>query len=210
MLSLKSTLIVSASTALVLGVITYFVVFGGPQDIQPAKNASSSTGTPAFTFPSSTTPGTIAGTDETTSGTVASNMPTSFQSTFASTSVAWNEGQPTFAIKGGTLQNNQLALAVTVQTGNIPQCVPINLRIVSDEQGDMQAPVSPSSQNFPLGQNGDCEGTANTSYDQSLIFNIGGLNAPYIFTTGGTSNIYFEIIPMSDGSLELSIPQQSG
>jgi hypothetical protein len=137
-------------------------------------------------------------------------MPTSFQSTFPSTIVAWSEGQPSFAITGGALQNGQLSLTLTVQTGNIPQCVPINVRMVSDEQGDMQAPVSPSAQNFPLGTNGDCEGTANTSYDQTITFNASGVSAPYLFTTGGSSNVYFEITPMSDGSLELSTPQQSG
>ena len=39
---------------------------------------------------------------------------------------------------------------VNVTMGDIPQCVPINIRLISDEEGDMVAPDSPSLDEFPF------------------------------------------------------------
>ncbi len=63
--------------------------------------------------------------------------------------VTWSEGQSSFAISGATLTGNELTLLVNVTVGEIPQCVPINLRLISDEQGDMAAPTSPTDNEFP-------------------------------------------------------------
>jgi hypothetical protein len=209
-ISLKTTLIFLASTAAILGIISYFMVFTGPQDVQPANNTSSTAGTPNFAFPNSAASSSLIEATGTVATSSATSTPTVFTSTSNAPFVTWSEGQPSFGITGGTLQNNQLTLTMSVLTGSIPQCVPINLRLVSDEQGDMQAPISPAAQNFPLGAGGDCEGTANTSYNQSVTFSVSGMSGPYLFTTGGTSNIYFEVSTTANGGLDIETPQQSG
>jgi hypothetical protein len=99
---------------------------------------------------------------------------------------------------------------VNVMVGSIPQCVPINVRLISDEQGDMVTPTSPTQTNFPL-ITSTCEGTPNTLYPgQPLTFTVDPANMPFLFLTGGTSNIYFEVTTTTSGGLDVAIPQQSG
>jgi hypothetical protein len=200
-----------ACTALVLGVAAYVVIFGaGTQVIQPQNiSVSTSSGVVAFIFPSSTAlsapSGTVPGlaTSSATFGTFSSFFSSPYP-------VAWTEGQSSFAISGATLTDNQLTLMVNVTVGDIPQCVPINIRLISDEEGDMAAPVSPTQTNFPLSTS-TCEGTPNTLYPaEPLTFTVDLANTPFLFLTGGTSNVYFEVATTTDGGLDVSIPQQSG
>lgn len=200
--------------ALVLGVMAYIVIFGaGTQVIQPNTiGGSASSSVTMFVFPSSTASSSlVAATNATSSSNASTTAPGAFSSNFpAPYPVTWSEGQSAFAISGATLAGNVLTLMVNVMVGGIPQCVPINVRLISDEQGDMIAPTSPTQTNFPLSTS-TCEGTPNTLYPgQPLTFTVNPANVPFLFLTGGTSNVYFEVATTTGGGLDVAIPQQSG
>lgn len=200
-----------ACVALVLGVEAYIVIFGtGTEVIQPQNaGVSASSSQIAFVFPSSTAPSVSGGVAS--SSASSSLMSATFSSVFSSPyPVAWAEGQSSFAISGATLTGDQLTVMVNVTVGDIPQCVPINVRLISDEEGDMAAPSSPTQTNFLLSTS-TCEGTPNTLYSaEPLVFTVDPANMPFLFLTGGTSNIYFEIATTTNGGLDVSIPQQTG
>ena len=202
-----------ACIVIVLGVTTYFVIFGtGTQLIQPTNTASSTSSSIAtFVFPSSTASSSFLGLGSATSSNASGTMSGPFSSNFSAPyPVIWSEGQSSFAISGATLTGNELTLLINVAVGGIPQCVPINLRLISDEEGDMAAPTSPIQTNFPLSTS-TCEGASNTTYpSEPLTFTVDPANTPFLFLTGGTSNVYFEVTPTTDGGLDVAIPQQSG
>jgi len=197
---------VLACAAVGLGVAAYFLIFaGGTQIIQPNNPAPTPTSSVAtFIFPSST----LSAANNNASGSPAFGT---FASTFSAPyPVAWSEGQSRFAISGATLTGSSLTLTVNVTTGDLPQCVPIDIRLVSDEQGDMAAPTSPSSMNFPLSAT-TCEGTPNTFYaNQPLTFTVDPATAPFLLMTGGASNVYFEVSTTTAGGVDVAFPQQSG
>jgi hypothetical protein len=211
-INLKTILIIAICVAVVLGVTSYLVIFGtGTQVVQPNNDVTSSSSAATFVFPSSTPSsslialGNASGTNA--SGTITGTFASNFSAPYP---VAWTEGQSSFAISGATLTGNELTLLVNVTVGDIPQCVPINLRFISDEEGDMTAPTSPTEMNFPLSTS-TCEGTSNTLYpEEPLTFTVDPTNAPFLLMTGGTSNIYFEVTTTTNGGLDVSIPQQSG
>ena len=211
-INLKIVLGVLVCIAVVLGIVAYFMIFGtGTHVIQPGSTgtAENSSTTTVFVFPSSTTPTSLtegnasSSASSTSFGTFSSNFPAPY-------SVAWSEGQSEFAIAGASLTGNELTLLVNVTMGDLPQCIPINVRLISDEEGDMVAPTSPSAINFPLSTT-TCEGTPNTIYpNEPLTFTVDPTNMPLLLTTGGTSNVYFEVSTTTDGGLDVALPQQSG
>lgn len=197
--------------AVILGITAYIVIFGaGTQVIQP-QNVSESTSSSATSVATFILPSSTASSSLTMGVGVSTTTFESFSSTFSSPyPVAWSEGQSSFAISGATLTGNELTLMVNVTLGDIPQCVPVNVRLISDEEGDMVAPTSPAGTNFPLNTS-TCEGTSNTLYpSEPLTFTVDPTNAPFLFLTGGTSNIYFEVTTTTDGGLDVAIPQNSG
>lgn len=205
-ISINIVLGVLVCVAIVLGIITYVVIFGaGTQVVQPNSPAASpSSSAVSFIFPSSTASSSALGN---ASGTVFGAFSSNFAPPYP---VMWSEGQSSFAISGGTLAGNELTLLVNVTVGAIPQCVPVNLRLISDEQGDMAAPTSPNDTNFQLGTS-TCEGTPNTTYPgEPLTFTVDPANTPFLLMTGGNSNIYFEVTTTTTGGLDVAIPQQSG
>jgi hypothetical protein len=210
-IGIKIVLGVLVCVAIMLGVTAYIVIFGaGTQVVQPSSLAGSASGTPPFVFPSSTASSSPFLGNNTTSSNASGTASSTFSSNFSAPySVTWSEGQSSFAVAGATLAGDELTLMVNVAVGAIPQCIPINVRFISDEQGDMAAPTSPADTNFPLSTS-TCEGTANTTYpSEPLTFTVDPANMPLLFTTGGTSNIYFEVATTT-GGLDVSIPQQSG
>lgn len=210
---MKAVLVTMACIAVILGIVTYFVIFGtGTQIVQPASISSSTSSSVAtFVFPSSTASSSFLGVGSATSSNASGTLSGPFSSNFSAPyPVTWSEGQSSFAISGATLTDDELTLLINVTVGDIPQCVPINLRLISDEEGDMAAPTSPIQTNFPLSTS-TCEGTSNTTYpSEPLTFTVDPANTPFLFLTGGTSNVYFEVTPNADGSLTVAIPQQSG
>ncbi len=212
-ITLNTVLIISAAVAAALGITAYLVIFGvGTQVVQPGLSTSTvaaPTSSVAFVFPTSTASSSASSTGI-SSGTAASSTGT-FSSTFSAPyPVSWNDGESSFAVSGATLNGNELTLFVNVTLGTLPECVPINIRLISDEQGDTAAPDSPNQTNFPLGTS-TCEGDANAVYpNQPLTFTVDPTNQPFLFMTGGTSNIYFEVSTTTTGGINAALPQQSG
>jgi hypothetical protein len=213
-INLNVVIAILACIAVGFGVAAYFIIFGaGTEMIQPqnVSTQAASSGTAVFIFPSSTALSSLSAASSTTNPATSTITSGTFSSIFSTPyPVTWSEGQSSFAISGATLAGNELTLLVNVSVGAIPQCVPINLRLISDEQGDMVAPVSPTQTNFPLNTS-TCQGTSNTLYpSQPLTFTVDPANTPFLFLTGGTSNIYFEVATTTSGGLDVEIPQQSG
>lgn len=218
---MKATLIVLMCVAVALGIAAYFAVFSGTQFIEPNSGAggggSAGSTTPMLILTSSSTSSTTAGVGGSSSTFITNAPPSSglsqvYQSIFAAPyPVTWTEGQPQFAISGMTLQGNQLSVIVNVETGASIQCVPVNLRLITDEQGDMAAPSAPASPNFLLGGDGTCTPTANTAYPNQIVtFEVDPTQMPFLITTGGTSNVFFEVTTSTNNGLQVAIPQSSG
>jgi len=207
-INLNALFAVLACAAIVLGIAAFVAIFGaGTQVVQP-QNTGGPVGSSTVTLilPSSTASSSLAA-GSNASSTVFQSFSSNFSSPYP---VTWSEGQSSFAISGATLTGNELTLMVNVTLGEIPQCVPVNIRLISDEEGDMVAPTSPASTNFLLNTS-TCEGTANTLYPaEPLTFTVDPTNAPFLFLTGGTSNVYFEVSTTTDGGLDVAIPQSSG
>jgi hypothetical protein len=204
---MKITLIILVSLAVVLGIIAYFAVFSGTQVIEPispSANQQSTTPTMVLTAPSSSASTTVAvSTTPTTGQTFTANFSTPYP-------VVWQEGETQLAVTGVSLQGGQLTLVVGVQLGADVQCVPINLRSVTDEQGDMAAPNSPTGANFPLAPDGGCNVSANGQYSSNITFAVDPAVAPFLLTTGAPSNIFFEISTTTGNGLQVAVPQRSG
>ena len=224
---MKFTLITLVSVAAVLGIITYFALFSGPQIIQPnqasqnsqvAQTSTQATGSVRSTATSSaflTGDGLNGNGTNSTSTSDTSSYQTTFSAPYP---ITWSEGQPQLAIMAAVLQTDQLILSVNIQMGPAAQCVPVNLRLITDEQGDMQAPSAPAAPNFPLAADGTCQGDAETAYSESVSFTVpsgaaaNGSDAggPWLFSTGDPANGFFEVATTTAGGLQITVPQKNG
>ena len=215
---MKITLIVLACLAVVLGVIAYFAVFSGTQVIEPVAtsttNQQSSTPTMVLTAPSSSasTSATIALSSSTATATSPTSQDTAPYATAyaAPYPVTWTEGETKLAITSANLIGNQLTFSIAIQLGADVQCVPINLRMVTDEAGDMAAPTSPMNANFPLAPDGGCNVPANSQYASNVSFTVDPTALPILITVGPPSNTFFEVSTTTGNGLQVAIPQQSG
>lgn len=216
----KTTLIVLGSTAVVLGIITYITVFDFPpasygpsSEIMGSNNGSTSFALSSSSVPSwgaSTTSGGVSGSPLATSSMGAiSPDPNAFATTFnAPYPLTWSEGNDTISITAIAFQNNQLSFTLAVKMGNAPECIPMNLRRIADESGTLQPPT-PSLFSFP--DSGTCEGSPHTTYtNQPFNFDVGQAQLPLLFTTGGTSNIFFEVATTTGNGLQINLPSHSG
>lgn len=212
---MKFTLITLASLAVVLGIITYFSLFFGPQIVQPnqiAQNSQAAQNSPQSTSTASSTATSSAFLGGGGAGsTTDTSSPQVYQTTLtAPYPITWTEGQPQLAIMGATLQDDQLVLNVNIQMGAVAQCVPINLRLITDEQGNMLAPNAPATQNFPLAPDGTCQGNPQSAYSENVTFTVNTANTPFLFSTGDPANAFFEIATTSAGGLQVIVPQKNG
>jgi len=123
--------------------------------------------------------------------------------------MSWNEGQNDFSITGASMQNGTLSLALKIQVGNLGGCMPIDLRLVTDESGDVTPPAQ-SAFSFP--DTNSCNATPNAMYQNQIItFSLPpAAPSPYLFTTGGTSNQFFQVSTTTDGGVQISLPATSG
>ena len=91
--------------------------------------------------------------------------------------------------------------------GSAYECVPLNLRLVLNEEGDVKRPLT---QQFQFPDGGGCQGTPQTTcQDQRVILSTDNVTPPFWMTTGGLSNIYFEVATTTSG-IDIKIPQKSG
>ncbi len=207
---MKITLIFLGSIAVILGIFAYFAVFGPPTGsyaINPLDNTpNGSNGSSSLNIASDTMLGIATsslGVPPTASGSLST-----FGSSFATPPLTWPEGQSKIGITAISLEGNQMTFTLTIQTGASPECVPQNLRLVADEQGDLNPP-NPASFSFP--DSGNCNGSPNQTYtNQTTTFMVDPTTLPLLFTTGGTSNIFFEIATTTGNGLNVVFPGTSG
>jgi hypothetical protein len=205
---LKTILIFLSSLAVILLIFAYFAVFGpltGSYQVSGSGTATNTTNIISLTTPSSTATGTPF---ENVPSEVGSSTATTFTSSFPKSPLTWPEGQSKISITGASLEDTQLSFTLAVQTGAAPECVPLNLRLVADEAGDLDPPT-PASFTFP--DTGNCNGTPNQTYtNQTATFTVDPTMLPLLFTTGGASNIFFEIATTTTDGLEVDFPGTSG
>jgi len=205
---MKNTLIILTTIAVLLGITAIFMVFYNsgahetPGELVLPSSSSALPGAPSST--AFVVPG-LDGTTGTSTSSTDINAPSFISSYSSPYPLQWNEGQATLAITGATIKGSQLIFAVGVQMGNTQECVPMNMRLIVDESGSLAAP-NPQQFTFPDSQS--CNGTANATYDnQAVSFAIDqNLSAPYLFTTGGTSKIFFEVATTTDGGVSVTLP----
>lgn len=77
-------------------------------------------------------------------------------------------------------------------------CLPTELRLVLNEEGDLIAPINPKF-------NTECPMGNRTYFDQEVIFVVPENQRNFTFTTGGKSNIFFEVsVSGNDFKIQLS------
>ncbi len=146
--------------------------------------------------------------------------------------VSWTEGGASFSLTGATLGNVSVpadaatgngsgpatsAYALTfllkISTGNSPQCIPVNMRQLLNEQGDLGAPMN-SRFDFPDTRGaqfiGFCPAPNITYTAQKVIFPASENQNQFEFTTGGTSNIFFSVTVNASGTIQLQQEAQNG
>ncbi len=207
------TLVVLSAAALAFAVLAGFIVFYPTGSYQPVvlQNrgaTSSSTSSSTVLLPSSTTSST-----STTSPTpVLTATAGGFSSEYSSPyPVQWSEGNESFSITGAALQNNQLTLSLAIKMGAVSECVPVNLRLVADEFGTLQPPSAPPASTFTFPDTQSCDGTPGATYSESVVFNIDpSIPAPFLLTTGGASNVFFNVATDTTGGVDVTLPSHSG
>jgi hypothetical protein len=109
------------------------------------------------------------------------------------------------AVSDAAISGSQLTLGVQVEMGSASECVPLTMRLIADEQGDLSPPIT-SQFTFP--DTGTCTGTAGETYSaQPIVFTLADPTAfPIVLTTGGAANLLFEVVQNPDGSLSAQLP----
>lgn len=206
-MELKNALVILTTLAVLTGIAAVFVVFYNPAiSTIPGTPISS---TSPFSLMRNNASGTVGGASGANNATSASNSQ-QFASSYSSPyPLQWTEGQSTLTITGAAIQGSQLMLAIVVQTGKNAECIPMNMRLVIDESGNLATPASPQ---FSFPDTASCNGTPNKTYDaQAVSFSLGqNLSAPFLITTGGTSNIFFEVATTTSGGISVTLPATTG
>lgn len=206
---MKTTLIFIGSLAVILGIFAYFAVFGPPTGsyvVSPVGSASDTSApslvlTLASSTTATTTPLGVAPVSSTT-------PPSTFGTAFATPPLTWPQGNSKISINAVSLEDTQMTFTLSVQIGAAPECVPLSLSLVADEQGDLDPPT-PASFTFP--DSGNCNGTPNEVYEnQTTTFTVDPTAFPLLFTTGGASNIFFEVVTSTNNGLNVVFPGTSG
>lgn len=199
---LTNALIILAIIAAGLGIIASFVVFF-PMGSEPVTIRPSDQGVNA----SGTTPA-----PNNASSTATSTPPTPAPGQYMSEytypyPLTWGDGNEQFAITGASLQDGTLTLTLSIKTGLTAECVPLNLRLVKDEAGALQAPVATQFQ-FP--DTGGCEGRTNQTYSEPVTFSVDPSRAPYLLMTGGSASLYFTVATTTQNGIQITLPANSG
>jgi hypothetical protein len=220
-MNLKNILITLSIVAVVLVLITFYVVFvsgggtyvissttGPNADIFGAGDENTSTELTASSTASSTafdSSSTLGETSSSASSTTSSSLSTA---PGGGAAVAWTQGNEAFSITGAEISGTQLTLDVQVAMGSVSECVPLNLRLIADEQGDLSPPITPQ---FTFPDTGTCTGTPGETYTaQPIVFTLADPSAfPIVLTTGGTANVLFEVVQNPDGTLSVQLPPSS-
>ncbi len=99
-----------------------------------------------------------------------------------------------------------LTLILKISTGNSQMCLPLNMRRVINEFGDLAQPNT-TTYDFPDVRGPQVKGycpSPNSTFDnQKVIFAVDGAEKQYALTTGGRSNTFFFITVQDDGTLKV-------
>jgi len=210
-INLKNILIISATIAFILGATATFVVFYNPNVSINVKNAPSnslfaimknSTGTTNQNTTSSNNQSANT-TNNSTTATIDQNV---FSSSYSSPfPLQWQEGQSTLVITGASLNQNKLQFSISVQMGDQSECIPLNIKFIIDESGNTE---NPTEKQFTFPDTNSCNGTPNATYnEQTVSFDIPqNASAPFLFSTGGSSNIFFEVATTTGNGISITLP----
>jgi hypothetical protein len=203
-MNLKTILITLSCIAGLLIVITFYVVFYGGGGTYVV---SSTLGSDAGIFATSTATQVGGAASSTTSSTLAlaSSSASSTITSITAPAVTWTQGNETLSVINASASGSQLSLGVQVTMDSIAECVPLTLRLIADEQGDLSPPIT-SQFTFP--DTGTCNGTPGETYSaQPIVFTLNDpATFPIILTTGGTANTLFEVAQNPDDSLSVQLP----
>lgn len=215
-INFKNLLIILSTIAFVLGATATFVVFYNPNiSANINKNSSSNSLFAIMKNSTGTTNQNASNSNNQTintsnnSSSISTNNANVFASSYSSPfPLQWQEGQSTLVITGASIQQNKIQFSISVQMGNQSECIPMNMRFITNESGNTENPIE---QQFTFKDTNSCNGTPNTTYDkQTISFNIPqNTNAPFLFSTGGNSNIFFEVATTTDNGVSITIPTTS-
>jgi len=209
---MKKALITLSIIAGILAVITFFVVFygGSGSYVVTSNGTPNASTTNVFSLPTTTPSSTTSTAFEATStatSTAISGTP-DYTATYSSPVITWNEGRETVGIMGASLAGNQLTLTLQVAMGPAAECVPLNLRLVANESGLLAPPTTPQ---FTFPESGSCEGAPGATYnDQAVTFTADPSLFPVFITTGGTSNVYFQVSTTTNNGIQIMLPSTQG
>jgi hypothetical protein len=214
---LKTVLVTLVCVTIVLGLVAFYVVFlsdGGTYVVSSnsGPNAaifSLSTTSIASAMPSSTASSSLAIASSSTSAASSTASTTLDAASPDMTPISWQEGNEAMSVTGATLVGTQLTLDMQVQMGSASECVPMNMRLIADEQGDLSPPITSQ---FMFPDTGTCTGTPGEIYtDQQVVFSVADPTAfPFVLTTGGIANMFFEVDQNQDGTLSVQLPPSAG
>jgi hypothetical protein len=208
-MNLKTTLITLSCIAGLLIVITFYVVFYGAGGTYVVSSFGSdagifatSTGVQAGGAASSTTSSTLALASSSGDSDTSSSLSSA---SLDAAPVTWTQGNETLSVINAAVSGSQLTLGVQVTMDSVAECVPLTLRMIADEQGDLSPPIT---QQFTFPDTGTCNGTPGETYSaQPVVFALSDpATFPILLTTGGTANILFEVAQNPDGSLNVQLP----
>ena len=208
-LSINAVLVTLVVIAVILGIITAYMVFIGTGGTYVINSPLGGPDASIFSTTGAATSTALAGgTASSSASSTASSSIAYGSSTAASVPIAWEEGNETLTVTGAAITGTQLTLSVQVAMGSVAECVPLDLRLIADEQGDLSPPIT-SQFTFP--DTGTCTGTPGEIYSgQQVVFSVADPTAfPFLLTTGGTSNILFEVTQNPDGSLAVQLPPKA-
>ncbi len=206
---LTTTLIILWVIAIVLGVIALVVVFYPTGSYQPVIVQGPGTTTSFGNLATSTASSSLSGAATTTPVTLP---PGTYQSNYTTPyPVTWTEGHENFSVTGATFANGMLTFSFAIQMGSASECVPLNIRLITDELGTQETPNSPAGSSFTFPDTGTCNGTPAETYSQTVSFLVSpSLASPLLFTTGGTSNVFFSVATNTTNGIDITLPGTSG
>lgn len=222
-MTLKNVLITLSIVAAVMVAITFYVVFvsgGGTYVVSSSSDDGGIFGTStlgeATVTASSTASSTLISSSTTAAASSSSATSTATEpaATPGSTAIGaapitWTQGNETLAVTGAQISGAQLTIDVQVQMGAASECVPLDMQMIADENGDLAPPIT---QQFTFPDTGTCTGTQGETYAaQPVVFTLPDPGTfPIILTTGGAANILFEVDQNPDGSLTVQLPPNTG
>jgi hypothetical protein len=182
------------------------VFYAGGGTYVISSNLGSNAGIFATSTNGATTPaGGAASSTASSTLALASSSASSTATSIAAPAVTWTQGNEALSVINASAAGSQLTLGVQVTMDSVAECVPLTLRMIADEQGDLSPPITPQ---FTFPDTGTCTGTPGETYSaQPIVFTLPDpATFPIILTTGGAANVLFEVTQNPDGSLNVQLP----